>query len=59
MQWQMPTHRSGLKNIRYRMEKCKGKLTIQSVISKGTTFTIELPRSASLKRSILKWFTEK
>ncbi len=57
---QMPTHRSGLKNIRYRLEKCKGKFTIQSVMSKGTTFIIELPRSgASLKRSILKWFTEK
>jgi len=55
-----PTHRNGLKNIRYRVEKSKGDFTIQSVLGKGTTFIIKLPYSdASLKRSIFKWFIKK
>ena len=55
-----PTHRNGLKNMRSRMEKSRGSVTVRSTIGKGTTFVISLPYSdASLKRSILDWFAKR
>jgi ligand-binding sensor domain-containing protein/two-component sensor histidine kinase len=38
-----PTQRNGLKNIYNRIEKWKGKVSIRSTASEGTTITITLP----------------
>jgi signal transduction histidine kinase/ligand-binding sensor domain-containing protein len=52
-----PTHRNGLKNIQYRIEKNKGDVTIDSIPGKGTTVVIWLPvRGHSPKRGIINWF---
>jgi signal transduction histidine kinase len=54
-----PTHRNGLKNIHYRVEKNKGDLTIESIPGKGTTVIIGLPLPGnSLKRGIINWFSK-
>ena len=37
------THRNGLKNLRSRVEKWKGKIHIQSQINKGTAIDIKIP----------------
>ncbi len=53
---QQPTHRNGLKNMQYRMQKPGGLVVINSSPGNGTTVKIELPvASASLKRSIRAW----
>jgi ligand-binding sensor domain-containing protein/two-component sensor histidine kinase len=53
----MPTHRNGLKNMQYRIEKSKGIFSVRSVYNQGTTVTIQFPVSgSSLKRSIFKRF---
>ena len=38
-----PTHRNGLKNMRTRVERWKGRLSIDSGIHQGTQLRIELP----------------
>jgi signal transduction histidine kinase len=50
-----PTSRNGLKNMKKRIEKWKGKALIESAIGAGTSLQITLPVSEpSLKRTILK-----
>ena len=50
-----PVNRNGLKNIKRRMEKWKGKVIIESAVTKGTTLHTILPvHKPSLKWTILK-----
>jgi signal transduction histidine kinase len=39
----LSTHRNGLKNLRSRVEKWNGKITIQSEENKGTGIEIKIP----------------
>ena len=39
----LATHRNGLKNLRSRVDKWKGKIKIDSLIDRGTTIEINLP----------------
>ncbi|MEP6464731.1 MAG: two-component regulator propeller domain-containing protein [Parafilimonas sp.] len=52
---QQPTHRNGLKNMQYRMQKHGGIVVINSAPGKGTSVQIKLPHGTSLKRSIWAW----
>lgn len=53
---QQPTHRNGLKNMQYRMQKSGGSVIMNSSPGNGTTIQIKLPvTGASPKRSIWVW----
>jgi two-component sensor histidine kinase len=53
-----PANRNGLKNIKRRIEKWKGKVVIESAVGKGTTLQIALPiNEPSLKRTMLNWLS--
>lgn len=51
-------NRNGLKNIKRRMEKWKGKVVIESIPGKGTQLYVALPATEpSLKKTILRWLS--
>lgn len=53
-----PGNRNGLKNIKRRIEKWKGKISIESIKGEGTSLNITLPANEpSLKKVIVKWFS--
>jgi ligand-binding sensor domain-containing protein/two-component sensor histidine kinase len=53
-----PANRNGLKNIKRRIEKWKGKVVIESAVGKGATLHIALPvNEPSLKRTMLNWLS--
>ena len=53
-----PGNRNGLKNIKRRMEKWKGKSVIESVPGKGTILDVTLPANEpSLKKTISRWLS--
>ena len=52
-----PDNGNGLKNIKRRIEKWKGKAIIESMVDKGTALHVVLPANKpSLKRTIGRWF---
>jgi two-component system NarL family sensor kinase len=49
---------NGLKNIKRRIEKWRGKAIVESVVGKGTMWHIVLPANKpSLKKTIWKWLS--
>jgi len=54
----LPVNRNGLKNIKKRIEKWKGKVIIKSTEGKGTGLHVILPANEpSLKRTMLNWLS--
>ena len=52
-----PDNGNGLKNIKRRIEKWKGKAIIESMVGEGTALHVVLPANKpSLKRTIGRWF---
>ena len=53
-----PDNGNGLKNIKRRIEKWKGKAVFESMVGKGTALHVVLPANKpSLKRTMRRWFS--